>query len=106
MPTVALPTGTISVDEYDLTSVADASTRLAQGNEGMSEHEYTAAAIVNGRLDLLAQNYREAMIRMGKGWAHATVEVIFDHWEREMALRPDNPACPIGDQRIFTRNAD
>ena len=38
---------------------------------------------------------------MGRAWAHATIETIFDHWEREMALQPSDSRFPVGDQRIF-----
>ncbi len=70
---------------------------------GVSENDFTAAAIVNGRIDLLTnEDFRGAFIELGRAWAHATIEIIFNHWEREMALPPSDPRCPMGDQRIFT----
>jgi hypothetical protein len=95
--------GTIRIGEYDMTTIANASDRLMQGDQTLSTHEFNSAAIVNGRFDLLDDDFRKALIEMGRTWAHATIAKIFDHWEREMALAPDHPNCPSGDQRIFTR---
>ena len=93
----------VRITDYDFDTIERASKRLAEGGGGLSEHEFTAAAIVNGRIDLLTNaDFRRAFIAMGRAWAHATIETIFDHWEHEMALPPSDPRCPVGDQRIFT----
>ena len=93
----------VRITDYDFDTIVQASKRLAQGGGGLSEHEFTAAAIINRRTDLLSKaDFRRAFIRMGRAWAHATIETIFDHWEREMALPPSDPRYPVGDQRIFT----
>lgn len=101
MRTIAPPSRTITLSDDDLNTVANASRRLASDDDGMSQHEFNAAAIVNGRLDLL-ESFRKDLVLMGRAWAHATIEVIFDHWDREMTLAHDDPANPIGDQRIFS----
>ena len=96
--------GIIRLTEYDFDSIRQASERLNKGNLSMSRHERTAAALVNGRLDLLNHDdFRLPLVEMGRSWAHATIEIIFDHWDREMTLRADHPGFPTGDQRIFTR---
>lgn len=93
----------VRITGYDFDAIGRASKRLAEGGGGLSEHELTAAAIVNGRIDLLTnEDFRGAFIEMGRAWAHATIESIFDHWEREMTLPSSDPRCPVGDQRIFT----
>ena len=95
--------GIVRLTEYDFNSVEQASERLTKGDLSMSQHERTAAAIVNGRLDLLNHDdFRRPLIEMGRSWAHATIEMIFDHRDREMRLPSDHPRCPVGDQRIFT----
>jgi len=94
----------VRMTEYDCNTIAQASERLSNGDLKLSQHEQTAAAIVNGRMDLLDEaDFRRPLIRMGRGWAHTTIEMIFDHWEREMELPGDHTRCPTGDQRIFTR---
>ena len=94
----------VRLTEYDYDLIGQASERLNNGDLKLSQHEHTAAAIVNGRLDWLQEaDFRRPLIRMGRSWAHATIEMIFDHWEREMELPSDHPRCPTGDQRIFTR---
>ena len=99
-----MSSGIVRLTEYDFEAIEQASERLNKGDLSMSQHERTAAAIVNGRLDLLNHDdFRRPLIEMGRSWAHATIEMIFDHLEREMTLRADNPRCPAGDQRIFTR---
>lgn len=103
MRIVALPEHAIAISDCDLETVSRASRRAAEDDFKMSEHEFNAAAIINGRLDDLGEDFRRALVGMGRGWSHAVIEAIFDHWEREMALRPDDPDCPVGDQRIFTR---
>lgn len=103
MRVVTLPERAIAISDYDLETVSHASRRAAEDDFKMSDHEFNAAAIINGRLDDLGEDFRRALVRMGRAWSHTVIEVIFDHWEREMALRPDDPACPVGDQRIFTR---
>lgn len=95
----------VRLSEYDLHTIGAASDCLNKGDTRLSQHEFTAAAIVNGRIDLLAnRDFRRALVEMGRTWAHATIEAIFDHWEREMVLPADHPQCPSGDQRIFTRH--
>ena len=95
----------VRLTEYDFDTIEQASERLNNGDLNLSQHEHTAAAIVNGRMDLLEHaDVRQALVSMGRGWAHATIEMIFDHWEREMQLPSDHPQCPTGDQRIFTRD--
>lgn len=94
----------VRLTEYDFDTIAQASERLNNGDLKLSTHERAAAAIVNGRMDLLEHaDVRRAFVSMGRSWAHATIEMIFDHWEREMELPSDHPRCPDGDQRIFTR---
>ena len=94
----------IRLTDYDFDTIGKASARLDSGDSKLSQHEHAAAAIVNGRIDLLEDaDFRRAFIWMGRSWAHATVEMIFDHWEREMELPSDHPRCPAGDQRIFSR---
>ena len=96
--------GIVRLTEYDFESIEQASERLNKGDLSMSQHERTAAAIVNGRMDLLNHDdFRRPLIEMGRSWAHVTIEMIFDHWQHEMTLRADHPRCPTGDQRIFTR---
>lgn len=93
----------VRLSTYDLDTIKAASARLVVEDTNLSKHESTAAALVNGRIDLLADpDFRRALIEMGRSWAHATIETIFDHWEREMELPSDHPRCPKGDQRIFT----
>mgnify|MGYP001204741911 CR=1 FL=1 len=94
----------VRMSEYDFNTIRQASERLNRGDLTLSQHELAAAAIVNNRMDLLEEaDARRYFIRMGRNWAHATIEMIFDHWEREMELPSDDPQCPKGDQRIFTR---
>lgn len=96
--------GIVRMTDYDLDTIGQASARLNSGDRSLSQHECTAAAIVNGRLDLLQDDdYRRALVEMGRSWAHAAIELIFDHSEREMGLPGNHPRCPVGDQRIFTR---
>ena len=96
--------GSIRLTEYDFDSIRQASERLNTGDFKLSTHDFTAAAIVNGRLEWLrAADFRQPLVCMGRSWAHATIEIIFDHWDREMTLRADHPGFPTGDQRIFTR---
>lgn len=84
--------------DYAIREVFKASLRLANGDRSMSRHEYAAAAIINGRTDFLVGDYRVALVEMGRDYAHAVIEAIFDNWEREMTLPADHPAAPIGDQ--------
>ena len=94
----------VRIEQYDFNAIRQASERLNRGDLKLSQHELAAAAIVNNRMELLDEaDIRRALIRMGRSWAHATIETIFDHWEREMQLPSDHPQCPRGDQRIFTR---
>lgn len=94
----------VRLTRYDFDTIAQASKRLNDGDLKLSQHERAAAAIVNGRMDLLEHaDVRRALVSMGRSWAHATIEMIFDHWEREMQLPSNHPQCPVGDQRIFTR---
>ena len=94
----------VRLTEYDFYTIAQASERLNNGDLKLSQHVRAAAAIVNGRMDLLEHaDVRRALVSMGRSRAHATIEMIFDHWEREMELSSDHPRCPDGDQRIFTR---
>ena len=94
----------VRLTDYDFELIGQASERLNDGDMRLSRHEHSAAAIVNGRLDLLEEDdFRLSLIAMGRSWAHAAIEIIFDHWDREMTLRGDDPRCPVGDQRIFTR---
>ncbi|MFO3797718.1 MAG: hypothetical protein ACK8QZ_10630, partial [Anaerolineales bacterium] len=89
----------------DVSDVARCSNRLAQNvNAPLSTNELFAAAIVNGRLDLLpngSTDFRRCLINMGPAWAHACVEVLFNNWKLEMTLPASDPHCPFGDQRIF-----
>ncbi len=95
----------VRIEEYDFTTISRASERLNEGDHKLSQHEYSSAAIVNGRMDLIGdEDLRKTFVKMGRSWAHATIETIFDHWEREMALPGDHPRCPVGEQRIFTRD--
>ena len=97
--------GIVRLTEYDFNSIEQASERLNKGDLSMSQHERTAAAIVNGRLDFLNHDdFRRPLIEMGRSWAHATIEIIFDHWDRETTLHADHPGCPTGDQRILRKN--
>ena len=99
----SIPTST----DFDQHFVASASRRVAQGDyRGLDNAELAAAAIVNGRLDLLDEDFRSALVRMGRGSAHAVVHQILLHSELEMALSLDDPNCPIGDQCISTRSDD
>ena len=94
----------VRLSEYDFNTITQASNRLNNGDLTLSQHKRAAAAIVNGRMDLLEHpDVRRALVSMGRSWAHATIEMILDHWEREMELPSDHPRCPTGDQRIFTR---
>lgn len=91
----------------EVSDVARSSFRLAQDiNAPLSSSELSAAAIVNGRLDLLpngSADFRRCLIEMGPAWAHACVEVLFKNLELEMTLSPSDPRCPVGDQLIFRR---
>lgn len=97
----------IEISDHDFDEVSKASRRLNDdGYEGMSSGELIASAFVNGRLDLLPHgevDFRRNLIRLGREWSHTVIEVILSHWEREMALNPSEPLCPVGDQRVFTR---
>ena len=94
----------VRLTEYDLDLIGEASERLDNGDFKLSTQEFTAAAVVNGRLESLrAADFRQPLVCMSRSWAHASVELIFDHWQREMELPGNHPHCPIGDQRIFTR---
>ena len=94
----------LQISRSDLHECSAASRRVALGDRTVSDSELRMAAIINGRLDLLpaGEGYRKAFVVMGRTTCHAVIEQIFDHWEREMTLRPDDTACPIGDQRIIT----
>ena len=86
---------------YTMDTIQKASRRMAQHEIGVSEHEYKAGAIVNGRLDLLDRDYRIELVAMGREYAHAVVEQIFINWEKEMTLPVDHKEAPVGDQRLF-----
>lgn len=74
---------------------------LAEGNRQMSSHEFAAAAIINGRIELLDGDFRRALIYMGREYADGVVAAIFELWTREQTLAAADPDCPIGEQRIF-----
>ena len=94
----------VRLTEYGFDLIGQASERLNNGDFKLSTHEFTAAEIVNGRLEWLrAADFRQPLVCMGRSWVHASIELIFDHWQREMELPGNHPQCPIGDQRIFTR---
>ena len=38
----------VRITDYDFDTIGQASKRLVEGDGGLSEHEFTAAAIVNG----------------------------------------------------------
>ncbi len=82
-------------------TVSAASRRLAGGDARMSQHEFNAAAIVNGRLDLLDRDFRLELVAMGRDWAHAAIEQIFTNWDKEMTLPAEHAEAPVGDQRMF-----
>lgn len=95
----------VNFGEQDFKEVVIASLRLARDeNAPLSSTEYAAAALVNGRLDLLPGgivNFRQDLITMGSQYAHAAIAAIFLHSHLEMTLPPSDPRCPIKDQRIF-----
>jgi hypothetical protein len=98
--------GSFETDGNAFDDIRNASCRLAdagRGGGGLSTHEYNAAAIVNGRLDLLEQDFRMTLIAMGPDWAHAVIAAIFDNWERELTLPADHADAPHGDQRLINR---
>lgn len=97
-------TGGWSQEAYD--GVKESSRRLAMNPSVgvLSVGEQIAGALVNGRLDLLPANfldYRKAFIRLGRFESHAVIQIMHEHCEAEMALRPGEKGCPFGDQRIF-----
>ena len=106
MYTRVFPDGSVSLSEYAIGSVAKASRRLAQGDRRLSTHDFNAAAIVNGRLDLLDREYRVELIAMGRDWAHAVIEQIFEHCEKEMRLPARHKEAPVGDQCMFSEATD
>ena len=102
MVVVVTPDRSITISDHDLSTVSAVSRRAAQEDYRMSDNEFNAAAIVNGQLNDIGEDFRRAFVKMGREWSHACVEAIFNNWELEMTLGPDNPACPVGVQRIFT----
>ena len=92
----------VYLTEYGLDRVSKSSDNFAEGMRKMSTHEYNAAAIVNGRLDEIA-DYRKAFINMGREWAHIVIEMIFIHHELELAYPYQDPNCPHDEQCIFYR---
>lgn len=106
MPTREFLYSSVSVAEHTIAAIQKASHRMAQHDFGMSEHEYNAAAIVNGRLDLLDNDYRIELVSMGRDYAHAVIEQIFINWDKEMILPADHEEGPIGDQRMFACSID
>ena len=101
MRTKKFPGGSVSLTEYAINTVAGASLHLAQGGRGLSTHEYTAGAMVNGRMDLIEGDFRFALIAMGQDWAHAVIEAIFALHHNEMTLPASHPGAPINGQRLF-----
>ena len=94
----------VRLAEYDFDLITQASERLDNGNFKLSMREFTAAAIVNGRLEwLTAADIRQSRVCRGGSGIRASTESIFDHWPRERELPGNHLQCPIGDQRIFTR---
>lgn len=57
----------VRLPEYDFNSIEQASERLNKGGLSMSQDERTAAAIVNGRMDLLNHDdFRRPLIEMDR----------------------------------------
>lgn len=61
----------------------------------MSTHEYNAAAILNNQLGEI-DDLRMALIRMGPGYAHALIDVLYASYHLELTLPADHPAAPVG----------